>query len=66
MVADEWFHTSVSELMCLQVSFGNERKVTFNAFERSFTSVSSNVCLKITSLRELFKAGVVGADEDSV
>ena len=28
--------------------------------------MSSNVCFEITSLRELFKAGVVRADEDSV
>jgi len=53
----------MGQLMSLQMAFGDELLVALNADEWSFTSVSSHVCLQISSLSKLFQTLFKGANQ---
>lgn len=62
-IAHEWFFTSMSELVSLQVALCNKLLFALRAHKRSLSSVGSHMCFKVSSFREFFQTFFEWAQE---
>lgn len=63
-LTSEWPLSSVSQLMGLQVTLGDETLAAVVTLEWALASVGSHVGLKITRLTEFFETAMVGTNQD--